>query len=262
MCQNCDTAFLFPMMSDEEEQAFYQSYNNHVRARGVIVSQDPGELHGKSTSVARQRLDIIRKYFIHADRVLEVGSSTGAFLELLADKVCYCVEPNDENRRFSRQFTQGGFAGIDDVPDGESFDVVCMFHVFEHIKQPEIFLNKCFRLLTTSGYLIVEVPCIADPLLSLYECNAFKDFYFQPMHPFVYSLTTLRYIFQQGGFIEEKFIFYQRYGLDNHLAWLSRGKPGGDVLLSTLFADNDEYRQVLVNNQTTDTIFYIVRKQD
>lgn len=260
-CSHCEAAFLVPMMSDAEEQAFYQSYNEHVRARGVMVSHDPQELHERSRTVAVQRLAVINRYFTDAEKVLEIGSATGAFLELLNGKMCCCVEPDPENRAFAQQFVQRAYSRLEDISTEESFDVICLFHVFEHIKKPDSFLRTCARLLKESGWLIIEVPCLEDPLITLYDCKEFKDFYFQPMHPFVYNPKTLRYLFRQGAFKEQELIYYQRYGLDNHLAWLSRKKPGGDPLLSSLFADNEKYRQVLVAHHRTDTLFYIARKQ-
>ncbi len=142
----------------------------------------------------------------------------------------------------------------------EQFDIICMFHVFEHIREPKTFLEKCRRLLSTTGLVIIEVPYIEDPLISIYNIEEFKDFYFQPMHPFVHSIESLRFNFCNAKFLEESMIFYQRYGLDNHLSWLANKKPGGDSYLTSLFKGNKQYKQTLVDIEKTDTVFYIAGK--
>ena len=137
-----------------------------------------------------------------------------------------------------------------------------MFHVFEHILDPYEFLGKCQKLLGDQGVIIIEVPHVEDPLLSIYNLNEYKDFYFQPMHPYVYSAKALQYVFRQSGFQEVEKIFFQRYGLDNHLAWLVNKKVGGNKYFSSLFADNETYKESLVEAQKTDTIFFIAKKRN
>lgn len=256
-CRFCEAAFLHPMMNDEEERLFYEAYNAHVQARGVTLSSTPEEFHQKSQPIARERFEVIGEWYVPGMKVLEMGSSTGAFLELLMGCECSCVEPAHDNREFSKQFVNAAFTDIADVPRFQQFDVICMFHVFEHIRNPVDFLISCKQLLRNAGHVIVEVPCIHDPLLTIYDLDVFKDFYFQPMHPFIYSEKALDICFDKAGLRKITAISHQRYGLDNHLAWLKNRQPGGDDNLRRLFADNGEYKKKLAELKMTDTLFYI-----
>jgi len=54
------------------------------------------------------------------------------------------------------------------------------------------------------------------------------------------------------------FLYEQRYGLSNHLEWLSKGKPGGNSKLENLFNSiNNDYINILEKEGITDTIFII-----
>jgi SAM-dependent methyltransferase len=256
-CPGCDLTFLYPVMDDETEKEFYKNYGKHAIARGVVQTINPEELHRKGRVPAEKRLEKIGKYFEGISRVLEVGASTGAFLELIDGRERYGIEPADDHRRYLSRFCKATYADISGIPSQERFDLICMFHVFEHIKTPLPFLEACARHLNPGGCLIIEVPYVEDPLLTLYECAPFKDFYFQPMHPYVYSKKSLEYVFMKASLKPQEFIFYQRYGLDNHLAWLVRGKSGGDSQFSSLFADDEIYKQKMEKIEKTDTIFCI-----
>lgn len=258
-CNNCDVAFIWPIFSGEKAKEFYKDYNEHVKSRGVTLTTRPGEFHQESKKLARGRYKIIKNYFKEAKSVLEIGSSTGAFLELLKDKQCYGIEPADNNRLYSKKFVKKVYSRISDIPKNKTFDIICMFHVFEHIKNPFNFLQKCKAHLAKGSMVVIESPLIEDPLISLYSCKPFKNFYFQPMHPYIYSLKSLDYVFLKAGFLKKDVIFYQRYGLDNHLTWLSKGKPGGDNHFKDLFGNNFEYKETLKNIKKTDTLFYIAQ---
>jgi 2-polyprenyl-3-methyl-5-hydroxy-6-metoxy-1,4-benzoquinol methylase len=260
-CKDCFTGFLYPMMKEAEEKRFYAAYNEHTKKRGVTLTIDSSELHKNSMRDASKRWERLEDFFIRKGRILEIGSSTGAFLEICSQKCdCVCVEPDSTNREFASQFSVGQYEYLEDVSDLEKFDVICLFHVFEHIRNPFDFLKKCGRLLKTDGSIIIEVPHIEDPLLSIYDLDSYKDFYFQPMHHYIYSVKGLKYVFESEGFHEKDIVFYQRYGLDNHLAWLKNGKPGGDLEFQKLFGNSTEYCQVLEKAQKTDTIIYIAEK--
>ena len=259
-CKSCDIVFIWPMMSEARMKIFYKTYNDHVQSRGVTVSGTPLELHEKSKNEARARFKRISCFFKSTDMVLEIGSSTGAFLELLRSQRCFCVEAADDNRRFSERFVRKAYKDILEVPVRGKFDIICMFHVFEHILKPFEYLKVARKLLKRNGLMIVEVPCIRDPLIDLYDCRVFKDFYFQPMHPYIYSSGSLRYIFDKAGLVKEQEIYYQRYGLDNHLSWLAgKSDQARTDRLAKIFGGCREYKAVLEKEKITDTIFYITR---
>ena len=99
---------------------------------------------------------------------------------------------------------------------GGSFDLVCLFHVLEHIIEPAPFLESCTALLVSGGRIIIEVPSLEDPLLSLYHVDAYQNFFFQTQHPYSYSAASLGRLLDAHGLAVDESIAHQRYGLENH----------------------------------------------
>ncbi|MCK5535260.1 MAG: class I SAM-dependent methyltransferase [Bacteroidales bacterium] len=257
-CNDCELIFINPFMNKEEEKEFYKNYNQHVKNRGVTVQNSISEFHEKSKLIAKERLGIVHKFFDNK-KILEVGSSTGAFLSLIDNCNTSACELTLDNLEYSKQFISGkAYSSIENVND-KDFDVICMYHVFEHIREPIEFLNICKPLLARGGHFVIEVPCSNDPLITLYNCSEFKDFIFQPMHPMVYNEKSLDYVFEKSGFKKEEVIHHQRYGLENHLSWFKNKKSGEDIELYELFSSNNEYKNKLETIKKTDTIFYIAK---
>lgn len=259
-CEDCDLTFLWPQMSDSEEEEFYSNYGKHIKNR-ANNSELPGNIYENNKNKIKKRYSLISPYFINKDSVCEIGSATGNFLEILDNIELKCaVELNDTNRKYSKRFSDMQFNTINQVPDHFQFDIICMFHTFEHIKEPISFLNECNSHLNANGKIIIEIPYIKDPLISLYDNNQFKDFYFQMMHPYIYSKKSIKNVLNLSSFEVEEFIFYQRYGLDNHLSWLVNEEPGGDEKFNELFSNVISYKAKLEKNKTTDTFFIIASK--
>lgn len=261
-CKNCGISFIDPVMSDEEEKGFYKKYSQHIKLRSKTTAYSMTKFHYLSKIVALERYNFIKDYLNNVKLILEIGSATGAFLEVLNEnnyekRKLSAVEPFLPNRKHCKKFAANVYQDLSEVKRGSRFDMICAFHTFEHLRNPFDVLKTCKSHLTKDGMVLVEVPCINDPLISLYDCRSFKDFYFQPMHPYVYSCNALRYVFSKSGFSEKKVVYYQRYGLDNHLTWLSKGTSGSDELLKSLFKDDYLYKDSLCKAKKTDTLFYI-----
>lgn len=217
-----------------------------------------------SNDIVTRRFAKICDLFPSHGGVLEIGAAEGDFLsKLRAERPelrLLSVEP-DRKTADARNAVglAGDYADIETaVSAGASADVVCLFHVFEHIADPRAFLDTSGRLLKSSGRMIIEVPSLDDPLLSIYRCGAYEAFYFQRQHPFVYSARSLGRVLEANGFRVLEMRPYQRYGLENHLTWLTHGKPGGDEQFKHMFGGLDrQYRKELEKAGKTDTIIAV-----
>jgi SAM-dependent methyltransferase len=219
----------------------------------------------KARRVIESRYSKIESCFNDASSVLEIGAAEGAFLAHLramhSDLALAAIEP-DESTRQQRDAITGlqHFATLEAAVDsGLTVDAICLFHVFEHLTDPAEWLSSARRLLTPGGKIIIEVPSLDDPLLSLFRLAAYRNFYFQRQHPFVYSAASLRRVLEYNGFSVD-IIPYQRYGMENHLAWLSKGKPGGNAEFGSIFGCCEtDYIEALEARGLTDTVFAIAK---
>ena len=196
--------------------------------------------------------------------VLEIGAAEGNFLKRAHDErpnlKYFAVEP-DQNTAASRA-ELAWLTSYDDLETaakaGVKADFICLFHVFEHIKDPKEFLAAIRKVLAPGGRVLIEVPSLDDPLLTVYALSAYEAFYFQRQHPFVYSGRALARVLVANGFEVRDILPYQRYSLENHLAWMKHGRPGGDAGFAEIFSSVDAgYRAALETRGTTDTVFVV-----
>ncbi|NNL66927.1 MAG: class I SAM-dependent methyltransferase, partial [Myxococcales bacterium] len=199
----------------------------------------------KTRPVIARRFEKIAGQLGEKGRVLELGAADAAFLHHVAVErpgwELACVEV-DQNTRAARDALSGlvQYETLEAAAaSGDRFDRVCAFHVLEHVLEPAPFLRDCARCLLPGGRVIFEVPSLDDPLLWLYRCEAYEAFYFQRQHPYVYSAASLGRLLEENGFQVVETIHHQRYGLENHLQWLTEGKPGGRERFRELFADRE-----------------------
>jgi SAM-dependent methyltransferase len=250
-----DFAFLYPQ-SDLD----YSRYEPRVKRLGL-------EDYRKRNQVAERRFEKIEHYFGGPLEVLEIGSYDGAFVKLAKEwnplldlgslETDDTTKPDRDKLVWLKQYSE--FREL--FEGGLVFDLVCFFHVLEHIIDPATFLNSCSRILRECGKIIVEVPSLDDPLLKLYACKDYERFFFQSQHPYVYSKESLRRLLKAHGFDVQCCIPHQRYGLENHLTWLTKGEPGGDETLRTIFSSIDaEYRRQLETSGQTDAVIVVAEK--
>jgi SAM-dependent methyltransferase len=220
----------------------------------------------KALRVGESRLEKVRALLPERGLFVEIGAADGAFLDLVhADRPALdlaAIEPDGKTR--AARDAKPWLRQFDDVPAaiaaGARAAAIGMFHVFEHLADPAAVLADLARLLAPGGALVIEVPALTDPLLSLYGNAAYEAFYFQRQHPFVYSRESLTRVLTANGWTVTDALPYQRYGIDNHLGWLAAGKPGGNAELAALFGASDaSYRGALEADGRTDTIIVRAR---
>ena len=210
-----------------------------------------------------ERLEKIKKYVSSSNTILEVGASNGHFLECLQKKYLskklYAVEPDASTLEERKKRNLSSYTDIKDFLDeNNKVDMVCMFHVFEHLENPETMLENISDILGADARLIIEVPALSDPLFGLYGIEAFSDFYFQEQHPYIYTSSSLKRVLESNGYKIVEVIPFQRYGLGNHLSWLKNNRPGGDSVIEDVVSEVDYvYRNALEKKGQTDSVIVV-----
>ena len=176
---------------------------------------------------------------ISGRRLLDVGCGAGGFLSLaqnLADLVVG-VEPNLSLAR-SLEADMNIYRDLAQIPSHTIFDVITLFHVLEHLKDPVSTLKSVSKLLDQGGRLVVEVPNLEDALISRYRFERFLDHYFWSNHLHYFTRKTLGMVAKLAGLEIVEELPVQRYGLMNHLGW-------GDLLPQKTTPLEERSRQVL-----------------
>lgn len=159
---------------------------------------------------------------------LDIGSGLGGFIAQV-DRVCaeiIGVEPQGGLRQSANAAGLNVLSSTNEARS-QNFDVVSLFHVFEHLSDPLAMLAEAKRCLKPGGTLIIEVPHARDLLLSFFDLPEFKDHTFWSEHLILHTRESLRSFLTAGGFKVKAISGFQRYPLANHLHWLARHVPGG-----------------------------------
>mgnify|MGYP002630075784 CR=1 FL=1 len=96
-------------------------------------------------------------------RVLDVGTGIGGFLESLQELGGPLYFTERDQQAASLASTRSGKHGVRALAEqlpfaSESFDLVCMFDVIEHVEEHQQVLQECLRILSPGGLLALSVP--------------------------------------------------------------------------------------------------------
>jgi SAM-dependent methyltransferase len=136
-------------------------------------------------------------------RLLEIGCGNGFFLERalhLGFRDVRGIEPSrdavSQAKPSLRRHIIGDIMRPGIFKAGE-FDAICMFHIFDHIPDPNEVLLECLRIMKPRGFILAlnhNVESWSARLLG--ERSPIIDI----EHTFLYSSSTMRRIFEINGF--------------------------------------------------------------
>ncbi len=212
-CRHCGLIYLNPRPGRDEMARYYPSdYIAYYRA----IEDEPSFL---------RRLD--RRYGLHKrcrevirrvggpGHLLDVGCATGVFLDGMRQRgwTVAGIEVNAEAARYAQkrlglevfvgELEEAGY------PDA-GFDVVTLWDVLEHVRDPRRTLEEIARILQPSGLLVLSLPnpdCLEARLFGLYWAG-----WDVPRHLYIFSRSVLERLLAEAGFqLQEVSSFTGRY---------------------------------------------------
>ena len=156
-CTACGLVFVWPQPSAAELEALYSSPTYHAAV-------DEAERRRYFATRLKQVEELVPR----RGRVLDVGCSQGLFLEAARAEGWDAVGI-DLNRKAVAEAAARGL----DVVHGElragrfesaSFDVVTLFDLIEHVRQPAELLTACYDALRPGGLLMLTTPDVSGLL--------------------------------------------------------------------------------------------------
>jgi 2-polyprenyl-3-methyl-5-hydroxy-6-metoxy-1,4-benzoquinol methylase len=193
ICKKCGLVWCHPFPIDPLN--YYQKHYR-VRYKGTFT---PKKKHiFRAAHAALNRLDILKHLLKPRWRVLEVGSGGGEFLYLLKKLGCdaFGIEPNEGYAGYAKSEYQlnikTGFLQNTQFEEN-SFEMVTLWHVFEHMDNPAEALKKIHSFLVTDGLLVIEVPNVEA------TCQSPNNT-FHTAHLYNFNQSTLSRIAERAGF--------------------------------------------------------------
>ena len=139
---------------------------------------------------------------------------------------------------------------------GKKFDIICLFHVLEHIQDPIKLCSDLKSYLKKNRTLIIEVPNTNHYLLNIDK--HYRNFYWQRAHISYFTAETVKVVLKKAGFRKVKIVGVQRYTFINAANWLIFKKPQlkNPSYKTGIFSQVDNlYRKFLINNLSCDTLW-------
>lgn len=142
------------------------------------------------------KLNLIKKYHPKASSVLDYGTATGEFLAFLSDKnmTVAGVEPNNQARQIANQLTNNKVkANINEISD--TFDIITLWHVLEHVQDPDILIDNLKKRLNPGGKILIAVPNFKS-----YDAMHYQNYwaaYDVPRHLWQFSPTYIKALFSK-----------------------------------------------------------------
>lgn len=272
-CHKCDVAYLDKKNTLRDEKEFYNK---------IYPDSINPEHKGNSPGTIVKRMFELSKKFLAKDKdVLEVGSASGGFLNLVKGNVKSVkgCDLSEEHCIYAKKtYAIDSFnSDIAEIKDSNKYDIIFMFQLFEHISEPHSFLKKLSTLLNENGLVILSVPNINEALFKLYKHEKITNgFFFKLQHPITYSPNALNKLMKMHSFSNIETKLMQNYSISNHLNWiyLSRGNnscvEGMEVKFETVKKDlhkdiwdkiNSYYKELLLERGLSDAFFSVYQKK-
>jgi 2-polyprenyl-3-methyl-5-hydroxy-6-metoxy-1,4-benzoquinol methylase len=148
-------------------------------------------------------INALRKYNIRKDSFLDIGCSNGFILEKAMDfgfKKIVGVEPSkdaiDKASPSIKPFIINGMFN-EKMFEKDSFDMITCFQTFDHIAEPNIFLQNCLKILKDGGFILAtnhNAKSFSAKIMG--EKSPIIDI----GHTYLYDLTTMKKIFEKNNF--------------------------------------------------------------
>jgi 2-polyprenyl-3-methyl-5-hydroxy-6-metoxy-1,4-benzoquinol methylase len=231
-CTDCDYGFL-ATNSIIDTKAYYDSeYRKEYSHTAEASPTSPSEMFEIYSRFQGNRLPFIKPVLTPSSKVLEVGAGAGQFLTHIKSdvKTAHAIELDKECCTFLKN-KMGIEADSEFLENSrfanEQYDVVCAFQVMEHVEDPIVFLKSLKKVTRPNGEIFIEVPNLRDALLSVWDVQSHRKFFYHSAHLHYFTENTLKKIAQNAGFnIENIEINYtQDYNLLNHLHWIMNDSP-------------------------------------
>lgn len=187
------------------------------------------------TKNRRKEVSSLRK----SGKILDVGCSGGGFLKNFRGKWrLYGLEVNSEMAKLARKNVPNAKIYSSRIENANLprnyFDIITFWHVFEHLKNPTLVLEKIYSALKVGGFLIIEVPNADSLYRKIFSQN--WQLLIVPEHLYFYSKKSLSQILSKNGFevtkvkhfavftpsaISSLANFLRSYGLNSNIAILT-----------------------------------------
>jgi 2-polyprenyl-3-methyl-5-hydroxy-6-metoxy-1,4-benzoquinol methylase len=191
--RNLDLLATIPQPNAEDLPKYYESedYISHTDGKRSIFER---AYHFVKSIALKKKTNLIAKLQQQRGSLLDIGAGTGDFLAAakLDNWQVTGVEPSTKARKIAENKDISLFESTNNF-ENASFDVITMWHVLEHVPDPEWQIKELKRLLKPSGTIVIAVPNFNS-----FDARHYGEFwaaYDVPRHLWHFSKTAISKLF-------------------------------------------------------------------
>lgn len=151
----------------------------------------------------KNKLNLINSLQPNKGRILDIGAGTGDFLSVAKNDGWQTigVEPSDRAKAIAKN---KGVSFVEETSEleNDSFDLISMWHVLEHVPDLDKQIKELKRLLKPTGTLIIAVPNFKS--FDAKHYGKFWAAYDVPIHFWHFSKTAIKLLFEKEEMKLEK----------------------------------------------------------
>lgn len=176
---------------------YYESedYISHTDSKRTLFEK---AYHIIKQKALRDKVNILNDIHPAKGNLLDIGAGTGDFL-IQAKKAGWAItgiEPNNKAKEIAIDKGVNFDSDINSIPDN-SFDVVTMWHVLEHIPDINKHIKQLKRITKPDGSIVIAVPNFNSYDAMYY--GVYWAAYDVPRHLWHFSKTAIKMLFEQNG---------------------------------------------------------------
>ncbi len=203
VCEQCGLASLFPVPEGEQipDAGDWWSARRARPRRRRWLKRRLEQIRAKIFGTPADRLLRATRHAVASGRLLDIGCGDGRLLREAGKYYdCLGVEPSPKAAQAARA---KGFEIVEDTFENavfppESFDVVLMDSIIEHVADPVGVMEKVNSVLRLGGIAVLRTPKFGGPSYRIHgpAWNGFRHGY----HRFLFSGDTLAACLHKAGF--------------------------------------------------------------
>lgn len=200
--ETLDMLITSPQPDLENLGRYYESvdYISHTDSKRSMFEK---MYHFVKSIALKNKLNLINLQQPNKGRILDIGAGTGDFLSVAKNDGWQTigVEPSQKAKAIA---INKGVSFVENTIELEnnSFDVISMWHVLEHVPNLENQIKELKRLLKPNGTLIIAVPNFKSFDAKYY--GKFWAAYDVPIHFWHFSKTSIKQLFEKEEIKLEK----------------------------------------------------------
>ena len=260
-CENCTLRFTQNIPDNDSIGKYYQSdnYISHTNIKKGFINNLYHLV--RSITLGNKRRLILSLTGLKKGKLLDIGAGTGSFVHFMKINGWNItgLEPDESARmqaqtvnKIQLQTPENFFL----LPE-ESFDVITMWHVLEHVHDLHEYLEQLKKLLKPYGKIFIAVPNYTS-----FDATFYKSYwaaYDVPRHLYHFSPQSLRNLFSKHGFELQstRAMWYDSF----YISFLSeRYKKNKLGLLRGLLIGFYSNLKAFINKERCSSIIYIINK--